>query len=79
MRTGKITRQRLVKNRHDRGALPAACNISLAEIIGHRQTRAPGQSRAITDLDGRPRLRLVEHGLTVKADDVDAGPVDPFV
>jgi nucleoside-diphosphate-sugar epimerase len=79
MRTGEIARQRLVKHRHDRGALPAACNINLAEIIGHRQTQAPGQSRAMTDLDGQPRLRLVEHGLAVKADDVAAGPVDPFV
>jgi len=58
-------------DRHKRGALPAGGDVGGAEIIHHRDMDRPGQRRRIADLYGHLLRRPMQHGLTVKSDNVD--------
>ena len=64
-------RQRAVIDRHERRALPAGFDIGGAEIIHDRDMDRLGQRGGIADLHGHLLRRPVQHGLAVKADDID--------
>ena len=63
--------ERGVIDRHQRRALAAGRHVVGAEIIDDIDAKALRQRCAIADLDGEAPLRPVQHGLAVKADDVD--------
>ena len=78
MRPIEIARQRLMKDRHQRRALAAGGHIGGAEIMNHGHVQPPRQRRAVAELHGQPRRRLVQHGLAVEADNRDGRLVDPL-
>ena len=64
-------RQRAMIDRHKRRALPAGGDIGGAEIMHDRDMDGLGQRCGIADLHGHFLRRPVQHGLAVKADDID--------
>ena len=68
----KPTRQRTMKHRHQRRALPADGNVGRAQVVHHRNLRSLRQRCTVADLHRQPLLGPMQHGLAVKADDVDA-------
>ena len=58
-------------DRHERRALPAGFNVGSAKIVHDRDMDRLGQRGGIADLHGQPALGSVQHGLAVKADNID--------
>ena len=67
--------QQRVGDGHEGSALPARGDVAHAEVGDHRQTRALGDHRRLTELPGGVR-RLVPHGVAVRRDRGDVGPGD---
>ena len=65
--------ERLVVSGHDGRALPALGDVCCAEIEDGVDADPPCEVRAIADLDRQSIVRTMQHGLPVKADEVD-GP-----
>ncbi len=64
-------RQRAVIDRHERRALPAGGDVGGAEIMHDRDMDGLGQRRGVADLHRHFLRGPVQHGLAVKADDID--------
>ena len=65
-----------VEHRHQRRALPAGRHVGGAEVVHHRDAEPLRQRETVAHLDGEAGLRLVDHGLAVKADHGDVGRRD---
>ena len=63
--------QRAVIDRHERRALPAGGDVGGAEIMHDGNMDRLGQAAASPICTVNPALGPVQHGLAVKADDVD--------
>ena len=63
--------QRAMIDRHERRTLSAGSDVGGAEIMHDRDVDRLGQRRGIADLHGHFLRRPVQHGLAVKADDID--------
>ncbi len=63
-------------DRNKRRALPPLENVGGPQVINHLKIKLFGQRRAIADLDGQASLRPMQHGLAMKADDIDAFAID---
>ena len=63
--------ERAVIDRHKRRALAAGGDIRGAKIMHDRDMDGLGQRRRIADLHGHFLRRPVQHGLAVKADNID--------
>ena len=64
-------RQRAVIDRHERRALPAGGDVGGAEIVHHRNMDGFRQRGSVADLHRQLPFGAVQHGLAVKADDID--------
>ena len=71
--------QRAVEHRHDRSALTAGGDVGGAEIESDVDAEPVGERLSVADLNGEFLLGLVQHGLAVEADDVDAAGLHPIV
>jgi hypothetical protein len=60
-----------MKHRHQRGPLPARRDIGSPKIECDRQSETPRERVAVADLHREPALGPMQHGLAVKADDID--------
>ena len=58
-------------DRHERRALPAGGDVGGAEIVHYRNVDGLRQRHGIADLHRQLPFGPVQHGLAVKADDVD--------
>ena len=63
--------QRAVIDRHKRRALPAGFDVGGAEIVHDRDMDRLGERGRVADLHRQLSLGPVQHGLAVKADDID--------
>ena len=66
-------------NRHKGRALPAGVDVGGAEIVHDRDADRPSERQRIADLDRQLFLGPVQHGLAVKADDVDVVEAHPVL
>ena len=62
--------------RNQRRALPACRDVGSSKIVNDRAARDISQHVPAPKLHGQARLGLVQHGLAMKADDVDRRPLD---
>jgi hypothetical protein len=65
-----------MKHRHQRRPLPALRDIGGAKIMDDPDPKSLGKGLAVADLHGQAAPRLVQNGLTVKADKVDRAAID---
>ena len=76
-----MAHQGRVIDRRQRRALPARGHVGLAQVVDHRNPKLGRQKVRVAQLDGPADPAaggpLVKHGLSVKADQVDVGAVQP--
>ena len=69
-------RERTVIQRRQWRALPARRDVGVAEAVDDGKAQPSRGARAVAELPCCPRARIVEDRLAMKADKIDARPVD---